>query len=64
MIDLVGTPFEVVICPFSLEIRVMGGLEKGIKNIDVAKYVDIYFKVTDDETGEEFCSELVTFSLN
>lgn len=64
MKDLIGSPFEVVICPYSLEIRVMGGLEKGIKNIDVAKFVDIHFKVIDDETGKEFCSELVTFSLN
>ena len=64
MIDLVGTPTEVVIHPYSLEIRVMGGMKKGIKDIDFAKYVDIYFHVVDDETGEEFCTEPVTFSLN
>lgn len=64
MNDLVGSPIEVVIHPYSLEIRVLGGFEEGINHIDTAKYVDLYFNVIDDETGEEFCTEPVTISMN
>jgi hypothetical protein len=62
--DLVGTPTEVVICPYSLEIIVIGGMDKGITRNDVAKFIDISFNVTDDESGEDFCTEPVTHSLN
>jgi hypothetical protein len=62
--DLVGIPTEVIICPYSLVFRATEAREIGIKRIDIAKFVDISFNVIDDETGEEFCSEPITHSLN
>lgn len=61
---LVAIPIEVVIYPVSLTIQVSEGIAKGIKRIDVVRFIDVTFSVLNDQTGEQYRTELVAFSLN
>lgn len=61
---LVAIPIEVVIYPVSLTIQVSEGIAKGIKRIDVVRFIDVTFSVLNDQIGEQYRTELVAFSLN
>ena len=64
MNDLVVTPIDILICPYTLVLSDDERRGQGFKQTDVAKFIDIAFCVKDNETGEEFCTEPITYSMN
>lgn len=64
MREIIGTPFDLIICPYTAVFRGEEDTEQEFKRTELAKFVDIAFCVMDKETGEEFYTEPITYSLN
>jgi hypothetical protein len=64
MRDILGTPVDLIISPYTVVFRVEEGEEQEFKPAEFAKFIDISFCVIDVETGEEIYTEPITFSMN
>jgi hypothetical protein len=64
MRDIIATPVEIVICPYTVVFLVKEGTEQEINRAELAKFVDITFCVIDVETREEIYTEPITYSMN
>ena len=64
MKEFIGTPVDLIINSYSVVFRVEEGEEQEFKPSEFAKFIDIAFCVIDEETGEEFYTETITYSMN
>ena len=64
MRDMIGTPIDLVINLYTMAFKVGEGPEGEFIVSDVARFIDIAFCLIDKETGEEFYSEPITYSMN
>jgi hypothetical protein len=64
MRDLIGTPIDLVVNLYTLAFKVGEGPELELIASDYAKFIDIAFCLIDKETGEEFYTEPITYSMN
>jgi hypothetical protein len=64
MKEILGTPVDLIISPYTVVFRVRENEEDEIKRTELAKFFDTTFCVIDEETGEEIYTEPITYSMN
>jgi len=64
MWEMIGTPIDVIVNPYTVAFRVGEGSDNEFVASDFAKFVEIAFCIFDDETGEEYYTEPITYSMN
>ena len=64
MRDIIGIPKELVVNSYTLAFKVEEGPEDEPINSEFAKFIEVAFCLIDVETGEEFYSEPITYSMN
>jgi hypothetical protein len=64
MRDMIGTPIDLVINLYTMAFKVEEGPEEELIVTDFARFIDIAFCLIDKETGEEFYTEPITYSMN
>jgi hypothetical protein len=64
MRDIIGTPIDLVINLYTMAFKVGEGPEEEFIVSDFARFIDIAFCLIDKETGEEFYTEPITYSMN
>ena len=64
MRDIIGTPVDLVINSYSIAFKFGEGAEKELIASEYARFVEVAFCLIDEETGEEFYTEPITYSMN
>ncbi|MHA2030582.1 MAG: hypothetical protein ACW99Q_14435 [Candidatus Kariarchaeaceae archaeon] len=64
MSDMIGTPIDLVINLYTMAFNVGKGPEEEFIASDFARFIDIAFCLIDKETGDEFYTEPITYSMN
>jgi hypothetical protein len=64
MREMIGTPLDIIVNPYTVAFRVGEDSDKEFIASDFAKFVEVAFCVYNEETGEEFYTEPVTYSMN
>ena len=64
MRDIIGTPIDLFINLYTMAFKVGKGPEEEFIVSDIARFIDIAFCLIDKETGEEFYTEPITYSMN
>ena len=64
MREMIGTPIDVIVNFYTVAFTVGEGNDEELVASDFAKFIEVTFCVLIEETGEEFFSEPVTYSMN
>ena len=64
MREIIGTPIDLVINLYSMAFKVGEGAEEEFIASEFARFIDIAFCLIDVETGDEFYTEPITYSMN
>jgi len=64
MSEMIGTPIEKIVNFYTVAFRVGEGSDNEFMASDFAIFVDVAFCVLNEETGETFYTEPVTYSMN
>ena len=64
MREMIGTPIDVIVNFYTVAFTVGEGNDQELVASDFAKFIEVTFCVLIEETGEEFFSEPVTYSMN
>ncbi len=64
MRDIIGIPKDLVVNSYTLAFKVEEGPEDEIIASEYAKFIEVAFCLIDVQTGEEFYSEPITYSMN
>ncbi len=64
MREMIGTPIEMIVNVYTVAFRVSEGTDNQLTASEFAKFIEVAFCVSIDETGEEFYTEPVTLSMN
>jgi hypothetical protein len=64
MRKILGTPVDLVINLYTMAFKVGEDAEEEFIASEFARFIDVAFCLIDKETGEEFYSEPITYSMN
>jgi hypothetical protein len=64
MMEMIGTPIDIIVNLYTVAFTVGESTDQELIASDFAKFVEVTFCVLIEETGEEFYSEPVTYSMN
>jgi len=64
MREMIGTPLDVIVNPYTVAFKVGEGTDNEFLASEYAKFVEVAFCVFNEETGEEFYTEPITYSMN
>ena len=64
MREMIGTPIDVIVNLYTVAFNVGAGTENEFVASEYAKFVEVAFCVFSEETGEEFYTEPITYSMN
>ena len=64
MRDIIGTPIDLVINIYTFAFKVEEGPEDEFIASEYARLIEVAFCLIDVETGEEFYTEPITYSMN
>lgn len=64
MMEIIGTPIDIIVNLYTVAFKVGEDTDHGLIAADFAKFVEVAFCVLIEETGEEFYTEPVTYSMN
>ncbi len=64
MKGIIGKPDNFVIRLYTAAFKVGEGAEKELIASEYARFVEVAFCLIDEETGEEFYTEPITYSMN
>ena len=64
MRDIIGIPKKLVVNSYTLAFKVEEGPEDEFIASEYARFIEVAFCLIDVETGEEFYTEPITYSMN
>ncbi len=64
MREIIGTPVDLVINSYTMAFKVGEDAEGEFIVSELARFIDVAFCLIDEETGEEFYTEPITYSKN
>jgi hypothetical protein len=64
MRGIIGKPVNFVIRLYTVAFKVGEGAEEEFVAFESAKFIEVAFCLIDKETGEEFYTEPITYSMN
>ena len=64
MSEMIGTPIEKIVNLYTVAFRVGEGTDNEFVASEFATFVDVAFCVLNEETGEKFYTEPITYSMN
>jgi hypothetical protein len=64
MREILGTPVDLVINAYTMAFKVGEGTEEEFIASEFARFIEVAFCFFDKETGEEFYTEPITYSMN
>ena len=64
MREILGTPVDLVINAYTMAFKVGEGAEEELIASEYARFIEVAFCLIDKETGEEFYTEPITYSMN
>jgi hypothetical protein len=64
MREILGTPVDLVINAYTMAFKVGEGAEEELIASEYARFIEVAFSLIDKETGEEFYTEPITYSMN
>ena len=64
MREIIGTPVDLVINLYTMAFKVGKGAEEAFIASGYARFIEIAFCLIHVETGEEFYTEPITYSMN
>jgi hypothetical protein len=64
MSEMIGTPVEKIVNLYTVAFRVGEGTDHEFVASDFAIFVDVAFCVVNEETGDKFYTEPITYSMN
>jgi hypothetical protein len=62
--DIIGIPKDLVVNSYTLAFKAEDGPDNENTESEFAKFIEVAFCLIDVETGEEFYSEPITYSMN
>ena len=64
MMEMIGTPIDVIVNLYTVAFKVGEDTENDLIASEFAKFIEVAFCILIEETGEEFYTEPITYSMN